>query len=111
MASTRRHPPRPRDLDRLRAAAAAALAVVACTAACTAAHPAGRSPAGAGPGAREAAISAAEAKGVVEWLADPARTGRGVGTPGNAAAAAYLADHMKALGLEPGGDGGFLQPF
>jgi peptidase M28-like protein/PDZ domain-containing protein/PA domain-containing protein len=56
-------------------------------------------------------VSAAEAKGVVAWLADPARTGRGVGTPGNAAAAAYLVDQMKAIGLEPGGDDGFLQPF
>src|SRR6266571_4889765 len=46
------------------------------------------------------------------WLADPARTGRGVGTPGNAAAAEWIADRMKELALAPGGPaGGYLQPF
>jgi len=48
----------------------------------------------------------------VAWLADPARMGRGVGTPGNAAAAAFVEERMKALGLRAGGEGGgFLQPF
>jgi peptidase M28-like protein/PDZ domain-containing protein len=47
----------------------------------------------------------------VAWLADPARTGRGVGTPGNAAAAGYVAERMREAGLAPGGSEGFLQPF
>jgi Tol biopolymer transport system component/Zn-dependent M28 family amino/carboxypeptidase len=42
----------------------------------------------------------------VRWLADDAREGRGVGTPGLAAAQQYLADRFQALGLEPAGDGG-----
>jgi hypothetical protein len=48
----------------------------------------------------------------VFWLADDAREGRGVGTPGIAAAAAYLAEGFRAAGLRPGGDdGSYLQPF
>ena len=46
------------------------------------------------------------------WLADPARTGRGVGTPGNAAAAEWIAARMKELALAPGApEGGYLQAF
>jgi hypothetical protein len=59
----------------------------------------------------EASVSAAEAAADVTWLADPARTGRGVGTPGSAAAAEWIAARMRALGLEPAGSQGFLQPF
>jgi Tol biopolymer transport system component len=48
----------------------------------------------------------------VRWLADPARQGRGVGTPGLAAAGAYIEERFRALGLEPAGDAGtFRQPF
>ena len=42
----------------------------------------------------------------VDWLADDAREGRGVGTPGVAAAAAYLAEGFRAAGMTPGGDDG-----
>ena len=37
----------------------------------------------------------------VAWLADPAREGRGVGTPGLEASAAYIAQRFKDLGLKP----------
>lgn len=37
----------------------------------------------------------------VRWLADPARDGRGVGTPGLEASGAYIEAQFKALGLEP----------
>jgi Tol biopolymer transport system component/Zn-dependent M28 family amino/carboxypeptidase len=37
----------------------------------------------------------------IAWLADPARDGRGVGTPGLEAAGAYIEARFKALGLEP----------
>ena len=48
----------------------------------------------------------------VAWLADDARDGRGVGTAGNEAAAAYIEERFRALGLEPAGnDGGFRQEF
>ena len=48
----------------------------------------------------------------VAWLADDARDGRGVGTPGNEAAAAYIEERFKTLGLEPAGvNGGYRQEF
>jgi Tol biopolymer transport system component len=48
----------------------------------------------------------------VRWLADPAREGRGVGTPGLAAAGAYIGERFHALGLQPAGDAGtFRQEF
>jgi len=37
----------------------------------------------------------------IAWLADPARDGRGVGTPGLEASGAYIEAQFKALGLEP----------
>jgi len=48
----------------------------------------------------------------VEWLAAPEREGRGIGTAGLDAAADYVADQFKAIGLKPGGDGGtYFQSF
>ncbi len=38
----------------------------------------------------------------VAWLADDAREGRGIGSEGLAAAAAYLAEGFREAGLEPG---------
>ncbi len=44
----------------------------------------------------------------VAWLADDARTGRGLGTPGLEASAAWLEKRFADIGLEPAGDeGGF----
>jgi aminopeptidase YwaD len=91
--------------NRPRAAALAPGILLACAAACSAARPSPQR-------ASEALIRPDEARRDVSWLADPARTGRGVGTPGNAAAAAFVAERMKELGLAPGGEGGtFLQSF
>jgi hypothetical protein len=57
-------------------------------------------------------IDAAEIAADVRWLADDAREGRGAGTQGLDAAAAWLADRFRAAGLAPlGGAGGFLQRF
>ncbi len=53
----------------------------------------------------------ARAKADVTWLADPARTGRGVGTPGIDEAATWIEARMKALGLAPAFADGFAQPF
>jgi Tol biopolymer transport system component len=48
----------------------------------------------------------------IGWLADPARGGRGIGSPGLAASGAYIEERIKALGLEPAGDaGGYRQSF
>jgi Zn-dependent M28 family amino/carboxypeptidase len=47
----------------------------------------------------------------VRVLADPALRGRGGGTADEAAAADKIAAWFRAAGLEPGGDGGYLQPF
>lgn len=48
----------------------------------------------------------------IAWLADPARTGRGVGTPGLAEAGAFLEGRLKELGVEPAGDeGGYRHGF
>ena len=49
----------------------------------------------------EPAIDPARAAADVTWLADPARTGRGTGTPGNLAAGEWIAGRMRELGLEP----------
>jgi hypothetical protein len=47
----------------------------------------------------------------VAWLADDAREGRGVGTAGLEAAAAYIAEEFREIGLAPGGTDGYFQPF
>jgi hypothetical protein len=48
----------------------------------------------------------------VGWLSAPEREGRGTGTKGLEAAAEYVAAAFKAMGLEPGGDGGtYFQSF
>ena len=48
----------------------------------------------------------------VAWLSAPEREGRGVGTKGLDAAAEYVAAVFKAVGLQPGGDGGtYFQAF
>ncbi len=48
----------------------------------------------------------------VEWLADDARTGRGIGTPGLAEAADWLEVRFEEIGLEPAaGDGSYRQRF
>ena len=72
--------------------------------ACAAARP-------APPPSAEAAIRPDDLAADVAWLADPERTGRGVGTPGNQAAERWLAARMEAMGLRPAGSEGFLQPF
>lgn len=46
----------------------------------------------------------------VRVLADDAMEGRGTGTAGYERAAHYVAEQMQAIGLAPGGDGGYLQP-
>jgi len=66
-------------------------------------------PAAAGPA--EPAIDPARARAEVAWLADPARTGRGTGTPGNAEAAAWIAERLKEAGLAPAFAGGYTQGF
>jgi len=48
----------------------------------------------------------------VAWLAAPEREGRGIGTAGLDAAAEYIAEQFRAIGLKPGGDNGtYFQSF
>ncbi|MDX2000436.1 MAG: M20/M25/M40 family metallo-hydrolase [Thermoanaerobaculia bacterium] len=47
----------------------------------------------------------------VAWLADDARSGRGLGTPGLDAARDWLAERFRELGLEPAGEDGFFDRF
>jgi hypothetical protein len=57
-------------------------------------------------------IDAARIEAGVRWLADDARDGRGAGTQGLEAAAAWISDAFRSAGLTPGGDGGgYLQRF
>ncbi len=58
----------------------------------------------------------ARMKADIEWLAAPAREGRGAGSRGLDAAASYIAERFERLGLTPltpgtQGDGRYFQPF
>ena len=55
------------------------------------------------------AITPAEVCRVLSVLADDSLQGRGTGTEGGAKAARFIANEMKAAGLEPGGDSGYFQ--
>src|SRR5262247_506922 len=46
----------------------------------------------------------------VRVLADDSMEGRRAGSPGHRRAAEYVAEQFRRAGLQPGGDGGFLQP-
>ena len=63
------------------------------------------------PTPAEPVFDGAAEKADVTWLADPARTGRGVGTPGIEASADFVEARMKALGLAPAGTAGYRQEF
>jgi Zn-dependent M28 family amino/carboxypeptidase len=47
----------------------------------------------------------------LQFLAEDAREGRGVGTAGLEQAAQYIAEHFRAAGLEPAGSDGYFQHF
>lgn len=61
-------------------------------------------------GALSPEITAADLRTEVEWLADPAREGRAVGSAGASAAADWLGDYFLSLGLKTFGDSPFV-PF
>jgi hypothetical protein len=56
------------------------------------------------------AIAPARLEAHVRALADDKMEGRGTGTRGYDMAAQYVAEQMQAIGLVPGGRGGYLQP-
>jgi peptide/nickel transport system permease protein len=57
-------------------------------------------------------FDAAQAGAHIAYFADPARAGRFSGSPGYVAAAQYVADRFKEIGLEPLGDNGtYLQSY
>jgi hypothetical protein len=47
----------------------------------------------------------------IQYLADDAREGRGLGTAGLDAAAEYIASRFRQVGLQPAGPDGYFQPF
>ncbi|MGZ3854436.1 MAG: hypothetical protein ACXVBX_16700, partial [Flavisolibacter sp.] len=47
----------------------------------------------------------------IQFLADDKLEGRRTGTQGEAAAANYISDQFKKIGLVPKGTNGYLQPF
>ncbi len=55
--------------------------------------------------------TAARLRDDVTWLADDARAGRRAGTPEAREAGEWIAARFAELGLEPAGDGGYLQRF
>ncbi len=56
------------------------------------------------------AITADDLRAEVTWLADEARGGRATGSDGAKAAAEWIADYFKKVGLKPLGDS-FFEPF
>ena len=56
-----------------------------------------------------AAITEENLQATTSYLADDAREGRLVGSPGHEDAARYVAQQFEELGLQPGGDDGFYQ--
>ena len=56
------------------------------------------------------AIAPAKLEAHVRTLADDKMEGRGTATRGYDMAAQYVAEQMQAMGLAPGGRGGYLQP-
>ena len=55
------------------------------------------------------AISQENLKATTSYLADDARKGRLIGSPGHEAAAKYVAEQFEEIGLQPGGDDGWFQ--
>lgn len=67
---------------------------------------------GASEGRDAAAASVSRYLADVAWLADDARGGRGLGTPGLAASADWLEERFGEIGLAPAaGDGSYRQSF
>ena len=55
------------------------------------------------------AVSEGDVRAALSVLADDSLMGRSTGTPGSAAAAAYIASQLESFGVEPAGDNGFFQ--
>jgi aminopeptidase YwaD len=59
----------------------------------------------------EPVLDGGRARAEVAWLADPARGGRGVGTPGGAEAVRFIGERLREAGLAPAFEGSYAQPF
>ena len=55
------------------------------------------------------AISQENLKATTRYLADDARNGRRIGSPGHEDAANYVAEQFEEIGLQPGGEDGWFQ--
>ncbi len=104
--------PAVRGAEIRRIAAIVSLAIAACVLTAAAAPRASKAAPRAAPKPAAVTPDSIFTRDIVRYLADPAREGRGVGTAGLDSAAAYLAWHMRAFGLTPGGDStDYLQRF
>ena len=83
--------------------AACALALAACS---PAPAPAGSSPAAA---AGDGTVRVEDVRAALTALAADSMEGRRTGTPGSARAARFIAERLRAAGVEPLGDDGFFQ--
>ncbi|MFI5371554.1 MAG: M28 family peptidase, partial [Candidatus Eisenbacteria bacterium] len=96
-------------------AAGAGLGLAALTGLGMVARAEGSTPAGMPPGGTPRLAEAKNVKQRLEWseyfLASPKLEGRGPGTAGIDTAAVWLERQMKDMGLRPGGDDGYGQPF
>ena len=89
----------------------AALALLPALAACGTAGPSGPTPA-ADAGAAAATITAADIGSKIDILAADSMAGRDTPSPGLETAARYIADRLRAAGLEPlGEDGGYIDRY
>jgi Zn-dependent M28 family amino/carboxypeptidase len=92
---------KPRPVHRWRLTSIGAIALAAAFPALAAAYP--------GHPATSPQINAADISARDKALADDAFQGRGPGTPSGEAAAQWIADEMKRIGLEPGNHGSYFQ--
>lgn len=83
--------------------------MIALTIAALAALQVGTAPTAPAPAGLEAAARRTRAD--IDWLADDAREGRGVGTAGLAAAGDYIADAFKRAGVKPAAGSSYFQDF
>jgi hypothetical protein len=91
----------PVQFDRRLATTLAAAALAGCA---TASPPSGGT--SGSPSATSAAITAADLRHRVYIYADDSMMGRKAGTPGNDKATQYIADELRRMGMQPGGENG-----
>ena len=83
--------------------------IVALLVACATTSPPASTPPAAPPRASVDPVTEADVRRILSVLAADSMEGRRTGSPGANKAAAFIAAEMKAIGLTPAGDSGYLQ--